>query len=92
MPYYLVSVPERMPTGFAQSDGSAFDIVADTENDRVEFRSADGKSVISLDLICAAEAADTLCRMVSDKDFQMALAEKISEHLGRHNPNDCPAP
>lgn len=92
MSYYLVSVPERTPAGAAKSEDSALDIAVDTENNRVEFRSGNGKNVINLDLICAAEVSDTLCQLVSSKDFQATLAEKISEHLRGHNAQDCPAP
>ena len=58
MPYYSISVPERMPAMAGQSNGNIFDIIVDVENNRVEFRSTDQKSIIKIPAFPAARTGD----------------------------------
>lgn len=90
MSYYILSGTAWMPTGAEESTNNILDTIVDTENNRVEFHSGDGKKVISLDLICANALADMLRQVVGSKKFQTALAEKTSEYLCRHNTKDRP--
>ncbi len=64
MEYISISAPARL-------DGkSTFNIVVDIDHDKIELCTADEKSVVSLDLICAADFARALHDLSTAKIFR----------------------
>ena len=84
MAHYSICVPAHLPEQI-NGEGHTFNIIVDIEHNRIELTSEDNKNVICLDLICASEFERTFREVVTSKDFQAALHEKISKHLCWYN-------